>query len=277
MQPTNRTVTAAQHPAGTKPWIIASAADWLRLSLLACALLIGIGPLYQFVGSMIWFHEYLGDYRVFWGVSRLPLGRIYDHHVFAYPPASLLLFRPFALLPFYPSLIAWSAVGAVAMVYAARNLVRPGALILGFLTFAGLGVLLGGQISLFIGALILTALRSSDPRLQGIALAAAAAIETAVIIGRSGCADGRAQLESINLGRCGRNRDFAAIAVSARFWRLATLAHRTAALPRLSGHSKHRSHGCGALRARDVSGIARVGFLRGNSSRNSNELAGVPK
>ena len=69
MQPTNRTVTAAQHPAGTKPWIIASAADWLRLSLLACALLIGIGPLYQFVGSMIWFHEYLGDYRVFW-VSR---------------------------------------------------------------------------------------------------------------------------------------------------------------------------------------------------------------
>ena len=63
------------------------------------------------------------------------------------------------------------------MVYAARNLVRPGALILGFLTFAGLGVLLGGQISLFIGALILTALRSSDPRLQGIALAAAAAIK----------------------------------------------------------------------------------------------------
>lgn len=156
---------------------IGSAEDLLRLMLLASALFANLAPVYQFVGSMIWFHQYLGDYQVFWGITRIPLDKIYDHHVFAYPPTAMMLLAPFGWLPFWPSLIAWSAVGAAAMSYAARRVMGPLALTLGFLTFAGIGVMLGGQISLFVGALIIAALNSAQPRWRGILLAAAAVIK----------------------------------------------------------------------------------------------------
>jgi hypothetical protein len=42
-----------------------SAEDRVRIGLLACAMLAGLVPIYQFIGSMIWFHQYLGDYQVF--------------------------------------------------------------------------------------------------------------------------------------------------------------------------------------------------------------------
>ena len=156
---------------------IRSAEDLLRLLLLASALFANLAPVYQFVGSMIWFHQYLGDYQVFWGITRIPLDKIYDHHVFAYPPTAILLLAPFGLLPFWYSLVTWSAVGAAAMSCAARRLMGPLALTLGFLTFAGVGVMLGGQISLFVGALIIAALGASKPRWRGILLAAAAVIK----------------------------------------------------------------------------------------------------
>jgi hypothetical protein len=156
---------------------IRSAEDLLRLLLLASALFANLGPIYQFVGSMVWFHEYLGDYQVFWGITKIPVGKIYDHHVFAYPPTAIMLLAPFGLLPFAPSLIAWSAMGAAAIGYAARRLMGPLAVTLGFLTFAGIGVMLGGQISLFVGALVIAALSTSQPRWRGILLAAAAVIK----------------------------------------------------------------------------------------------------
>ena len=80
-----------------------SAEDLLRVGLLVCALLASLGPIYQFIGSMIWFHQYLGDYQVFWGITKVPVERIYDHRVFAYPPTTMLLLAPFGLLPFLPS------------------------------------------------------------------------------------------------------------------------------------------------------------------------------
>jgi len=149
----------------------------LRVGLLLCALLANIGPIYQFIGSMIWFHEYLGDYQVFWGITKVPLDQIYDHRVFAYPPTTMLLLAPFGLLAFLPSLVAWSAVGAAAITGAARRFMRPLAIACGFLTYSGIGVLLGGQISLFMSALIMSALGTSKPALRGIALATAAVIK----------------------------------------------------------------------------------------------------
>lgn len=149
----------------------------MRLGLLACALLAGLVPIYQFIGSMIWFREYLGDFQVFWGVTKVPVGAIYDHRVFAYPPTTLLLLTPFGQLPFWPSLVAWSAVGTAAITFAARRLIGPLALGLGLLTYAGIGTLLGGQISFFVGALVIAALSTSKPRSRGVLLAAAAVIK----------------------------------------------------------------------------------------------------
>lgn len=149
----------------------------LRVSLLACALLVNLIPIYQFVGSMIWFHQYLGDFQVFWGITKVPHEQIYDHRVFAYPPTTMLLLTPFGLLPFLPSLIAWSAAGAGAITSVARRFMRPSAIMLGLLTYSGIGVLLGGQISLFVGALVMAAIGSSQPRLRGTLLALAAVIK----------------------------------------------------------------------------------------------------
>lgn len=131
---------------------------------------------------MIWFHQYLGDYQVFWGVTQIPVNGIYDHRVFAYPPTALLLLRPFGWLPFWPSLIAWSSAGALAMTCASRVMMRPLPISLGFLSYAGIGVLLGGQISLFIGALIIMALSVSHPRWRGALLGAAAVIKPQSLI-----------------------------------------------------------------------------------------------
>ena len=52
---------------------VRSTDDLLRLGLLLCGLLANLGPIYQFIGSMIWFHQYLGDYQVFSGITKVPL------------------------------------------------------------------------------------------------------------------------------------------------------------------------------------------------------------
>jgi hypothetical protein len=172
-----RSVEEASLSRKTELSSVRSAEDILRLALLVCALLANLGPIYQFIGSMIWFHQFLGDYQVFWGITKVPLAQIYDHHVFAYPPTTMLLLAPFGLPAFFPSLVAWSAAGAAAITFAARRFMRPLAITLGFLTYAGIGVLLGGQISLFVGALIMAAMGTPQPRLRGLLLAAAAVIK----------------------------------------------------------------------------------------------------
>lgn len=170
-------MTAPARPTDFSVPAARSGSDLLRVGLLACALLAGLAPIYQFIGSMIWFREYLGDFQVFWGITKVPVGGIYDHHVFAYPPTTLLLLTPFGQLPFWASLVAWSAVGTAAITYTARRIMRPLAVGLGLLTYAGIGTLLGGQISFFVGALVIAALSTSTPRLRGVLLAAAAVIK----------------------------------------------------------------------------------------------------
>jgi hypothetical protein len=149
----------------------------LRLGLLATAFAIGLVPLYRFIGSMIWFREYLGDYQVFWGIGSAPLEWVYGRYGFPYPPTALMLVRPFGLLPLWLSLIAWGAAGALAISLAARRIIHPKVIALGFITSAGLSVLAGGQISLFIGALVIGALSAAQPRWRGALLAAAAVVK----------------------------------------------------------------------------------------------------
>lgn len=151
--------------------------DLLRIGLLASAFLATLGPIYQFIGSMIRFHRYRGDFQVFWAVTRLPIDQIYDYRVFAYPPTAMLLFEPFGRLPFWASLLAWSITGAAGLSCAATRLMRPLAIGLGFFTYAGLGVLLGGQVGLIVAALIIAALGAAEPRFQGLLLAIGVAIK----------------------------------------------------------------------------------------------------
>lgn len=151
--------------------------ELLRAGLLVTALGIGFLPLYRYLGSMIWFREYLGDYKVFWGIGSAPLEWVYGHYGFAYPPTALLLVRPFGLLPFWPSLVVWGLAGTVAISLAARRMMGPAAIALGFITAAGAGVLAGGQISLFIGALVMAGVSASSPRWRGALLAAGAVIK----------------------------------------------------------------------------------------------------
>lgn len=153
-----------------------------RIGLLTCALLVNLFPLYRFIGSMIWFHQYLGDYQVFWGITQIPTGTIYDHRVFAYPPSTMLLLSPFGFLPFWPSLVAWSAVGVAAIAATAKRIMEPRAIALGCLTYAGVGTIVGGQISFFVGALIIAALGAPQPARRGALLAVAALIKPQSVI-----------------------------------------------------------------------------------------------
>src|SRR5205085_7903230 len=151
--------------------------ELLRLGLLAAALLIGFVPVLRFIGSMLWFHNFLGDYQVFWGIGSAPLAWVYGHYGFPYPVTALFLVRLFGLLPFWPSYVAWGLASSVSIACASRRMISTGALALGFRTSAMISVLAGGQTSLFIGALIIAGLSSRDPRWRGIFLAAAAVMK----------------------------------------------------------------------------------------------------
>lgn len=151
--------------------------EFLRLGLLAAAFAVGLVPIFRFVGSMIWFREYLGDYQVFWGIGSAALHDVYGRYGFPYAPTALLLVRPFGLVPFWPSLVAWGFAGAVAIGAASRRMMGRRALALGFCTSAFLGVLAGGQVSLFVGALVIAGLSARDARWRGALLAAAAVLK----------------------------------------------------------------------------------------------------
>ena len=167
----------ATRASSTMPPAPLPALTWLRVGLLAAAIAIGLVPLYRFAGSMIWFDQYLGDYNVFWGIARAPLDWIYDRYHFPYPPTALLLVRPFGMVDFWPSLVAWGAAGALAITLGARRLMSANAVAIGFASCAAFGVLLGGQVSLFIGALVMAGVGAKHPRWRGALLAAAAVIK----------------------------------------------------------------------------------------------------
>lgn len=151
--------------------------DVPRLGLLAAALLVGLVPVFRFVGSMFWFREFLGDYQVFWINASAPLEQVYGRWLFPYPVTALFLVRPFGLLSFWPSLVAWGAAGAAAITLGSRRMLSPRVLGIGFCTSAMITVLVSGQISLFIGALIIAGLSASGPRWRGLCLGTAAVIK----------------------------------------------------------------------------------------------------
>jgi len=137
----------------------------LRGGLLVTAIAIGLLPTYRFIGSMIWFKEYLGDYQLFWGIGSAPVKSRLRPIWFP-----LSADRIDARAP-----IRAPAVLAVAVRLGPRR--RSGhqprnaknldanAIAIGFVYGCGAGVLLGGQVSLFIGALVIAGCRCSQSAL----------------------------------------------------------------------------------------------------------------
>ncbi|MGH6675198.1 MAG: glycosyltransferase family 87 protein [Xanthobacteraceae bacterium] len=106
-------------------------------------------------------------------------GRFYDHdlymrwineavpkdvfnHLWSYPPSLLLVAAPFGLLPYLAALAAWTCLGMLALYVTVRGApLRTFAILL---SPASLFCLINGQISLFLGAIILSALKLLDRR-----------------------------------------------------------------------------------------------------------------
>ena len=149
----------------------------LSRALLLGAILIGGFLLVPFIGSQIHFRDYLGDYQLFWHMAQRPMRDVYADFPFPYSPTALLLMRPFGLLPFPAALLLWSGLGLAAMFMAGRRIVSVKAMLVSLATAAVLGVAVGGQVSLFVAALIIGGLTATRPWVAGVLLACAAVVK----------------------------------------------------------------------------------------------------
>jgi hypothetical protein len=154
----------------------------IRTLLLGIAVAVGSYSTAIWIAGQIHFRDYLGDYSVFWGVAALPIERLYGDIHFPYPPSALLLIRPFGYLQFWWAYAVWTGLGVALMVLAARRIVGWDSILIGFLSAAALGVVVGGQTSLFIGALIVGAVSSPNSIVTGILLGIAAAIKPQAVL-----------------------------------------------------------------------------------------------
>lgn len=84
------------------------------------------------------------------------------NHLWSYPPSFLLMAAPFGLLPYLASLTAWTTAGMLALYAVVRGRALQSAAIL--FSPAALFCLVGGQISFFMAAFSLAALRLLDRR-----------------------------------------------------------------------------------------------------------------
>ncbi|MGO9004493.1 MAG: glycosyltransferase family 87 protein [Beijerinckiaceae bacterium] len=115
-------------------------------------------------------------------------GRFYDHdvyvrwindvvpqdicvHVWSYPPSFLLMAAPFGLLSYPAALAAWTSTGVLTLYNVVRNRALQTLAIL--CSPAAIFCLINGQISLFMAAITLTALRTLDrrPLISGLLIA----------------------------------------------------------------------------------------------------------
>jgi hypothetical protein len=137
------------------------------------------------------------DYSCFWaGVKALADGRLYDFaHVtalqgwpfgpgamrpYVYPPSALLVFSPFAALPYWIGYGAWVAASFALMAWASRRLGAPW-----WMALFPVAWLVGfcGQVTFLIGGLVAAALTLRHrPILAGVLLGLAAAVKPQMLI-----------------------------------------------------------------------------------------------
>ncbi len=145
--------------------------------------------------------HFLGDFTVFWTATRMDPAQLYDAWAmteaqrelvggqpglrpFTNPPAALPWLAPFGELPFVPGLVGWVVFGLTAYFLAARQYVRgPGLLLLAIspLVWISAGT---GQLSLLLGAALMTAVAvlPTRPIVAGVLFGLAATVKPHVIL-----------------------------------------------------------------------------------------------
>jgi alpha-1,2-mannosyltransferase len=163
---------------------------------LLCGLILGVSLL-LFLSYLVYVlsgRQQFNDFFVFWAAARLsehaPLAAAYDpqqfqafklaytdgrlaQYPFLYPPSAMLLFRPFGLLPFGYSLLAWNLASLTLFLGAVRQALKPPlALFAALVAPATMIALLFGQTGLLTGAAALLgfSLLPRRPLLAGIVL-----------------------------------------------------------------------------------------------------------
>jgi hypothetical protein len=88
----------------------------------------------------------------------------------------------FAKLPFFASLVLWSAIGTASLYYAGVRLAGHKCAALAALTPAWVVAALSGQVSLFVGALTIAGLTARTPVTAGLCFAAAGLIKPQALV-----------------------------------------------------------------------------------------------
>lgn len=98
---------------------------------------------------------------------------------FVYPPSALVLFAPFALLPFWVAYWTWVLLTAIVFWTAARRVTSGWAIPLALVSPQVVLVLLLGQTTLFVGSAVIwgLSLLRTKPFLAGVLLGVAAAVK----------------------------------------------------------------------------------------------------
>lgn len=144
------------------------------------------------------------DLTVFWTAARYALAdgvNIYDPaqitalqqplieniprvRPFPYPPTSLFLFGPFALLPYRAAVVVWLLVSCTLFIGAAQRLVPRRFVFLGFVTPPVVSCLLSLQVSLILGAGILfgVSILNRKPIAAGMVLGLVALVKPQVVL-----------------------------------------------------------------------------------------------
>lgn len=142
----------------------------------------------------------LVDFIVFWAAARAPRNAIYDVEAltaaqapyipglnvlrpFPYPPSALPWLEPLSWLPLVPAGALWGVLGLAIFLLAARRFSWPAALLAG-LSPTVIQSLVYGQMSLFLGAMLLSGLfaLSARPRLAGVLFGIVATIKPQAVL-----------------------------------------------------------------------------------------------
>jgi hypothetical protein len=165
---------------------------YILLLTLACAgAVIVVGVIMKMAASP----RFAGDFTVFWAAAKAPIADVYNWSAlersqvdaigkvgpFAYPPTTLLLLKPFGLLPFPMALGSWAVISSILFLAAARALIGWRELALAILSPAIVIAVATGQTSLIVGALILGGLTAPGAVRRGAMIGLAAAIKPQMV------------------------------------------------------------------------------------------------
>jgi len=124
--------------------------------------------------ALLYWHLGIGaDFHVFWRAVRNPTPYAFSQLPFGNPPTALLLLQPLKLLSFWWGLVGWDIATFGLFFYFGSRLYSRKAALLGTVSPALVTALIGGQVSLLVGALVFAAFLS-EPIVCGILLGIAA-------------------------------------------------------------------------------------------------------